>query len=318
MMEKLAIIGCGTMGHSIALNAGWAGMQVGMYGTNQVDTEQGELGIISKLKMLVRHELLSEQESALIRERIFITTSMDDVLEYCTFVIEAAPENIDLKKNLFIHLDKVLNKDVILASNTSGLSPTDIASVATHPERILVTHFWNPAHLVPLVEVVRGEKTNNASVKRTLELLHFMKKKPIEVKKEVPGFVANRLQFALFREAQNLLENDIASKEDIDAAVIYSIGRRLSVTGPLVSADMGGLDIFAAISDYLFPDLSNATGSLPTLKKLVENNKLGSKTGEGYYVWDNSFSEKMNSSREAELIRFMKQEAAHDKGDNKT
>ena len=312
-MEKLAIIGCGTMGHSIALNAGWAGIQVRMYGTNQADTEHGEIGITSKLKMLVKHELLSEQELALIRERIIITTSMDDVLKDCTYVIEAAPENIDLKKNLFLHLDKVLNKDVILASNTSGLSPTDIASVTTHPERILVTHFWNPAHLVPLVEVVGGEKTNDASVKRTLELLRFMKKKPIEVKKEVPGFVANRLQFALFREAQNLLENGIASKEDIDAAVVYSIGRRLSVTGPLVSADMGGLDVFSTISDYLFPDLSNAEGSLPTLNRLVENNKLGSKTGEGYYIWDDSFSEKMNSGREAELIRMMKQDREKDK-----
>lgn len=308
MMEKLAIIGCGTMGHSIALSAAWAGIPVRMYGTNEADTKQGELGVMSKLKMLLKHELLSEQELTLIRERIFITTSMDDVLKDCTFVIEAAPENIDLKKNLFLHLDKVLNKDAILASNTSGLSPTDIASVATHPERILVTHFWNPAHLVPLVEVVRGERTNDASLKRTLELLHFMKKKPIEVKKEVPGFVANRLQFALFREAQNLLESGVASKEDIDAAVVYSIGRRLSVTGPLVSADMGGLDVFAAISDYLFPDLSNAEGSFPALKKLVESNKLGSKTGEGYYVWDDSFSEKMNNNREVELIRMIKQD----------
>jgi len=316
-MEKLAIIGCGTMGHSIALNAGWAGLQVRMYGTTEADTQQGESGIMSKLKMLVRHELLNEQEVDLITERIFITTSMDDALEDSTFVIEAAPENIDLKKNLFLHLDKMLNKDVILASNTSGLSPTEIASVTMHPERILVTHFWNPAHLVPLVEVVRGEKTNDASVTRALELLHFMKKKPIEVKKEVPGFVANRLQFALFREAQYILENGIASKEDIDAAVVYSIGRRLSVTGPLVSADMGGLDIFSAISDYLFPDLSNAKGSLPTLKRLVEHNKLGSKNGEGYYVWDNSFSEKMNSAREAELIRFMKQESENDKRGNK-
>jgi 3-hydroxybutyryl-CoA dehydrogenase len=310
-MEKLAIIGCGTMGHSIALSAAWAGLQVRMYGTNESDAEQGKKGLMMKLNVLARHEILSEQELAFVMERIFITTSMDEVLEDCTFVIEAVPENIDLKKNLFLHLDKVLNKDVILASNTSALSPTAIASGAEHAERILVTHFWNPAHLVPLVEIVRGEMTNDESVKRALDLLRFMKKKPIEVKKEVPGFVANRLQFALFREAQYLLENGIASKEDIDAAVVYSIGRRLSVTGPLVSADMGGLDVFDAISDYLFPALSNAQGSSPALKELVANNKLGSKTGEGYYVWDDSFLEKMNDSREAELIRFMKQEAGN-------
>ena len=133
-------------------------------------------------------------------------------------------------------------------------------------------------------------------------------KKPVELKKEVPGFIANRLQFALFREAQFLLEEGVASREDIDAAVIYSIGRRLSVTGPLASADMGGLDVFSAISDYLFPNLSNAKSSLPILKNLVENNKLGIKTAKGYYTWNRSFSEEMNNSREAELIRFLKKD----------
>lgn len=311
-MEKLAIIGCGTMGHSIALSAAWAGLKIRMYGTNNNDIEQGQKGILSKLKVLVKHNVLTEHELELIQNSISITTSMDEVLEDSTFVIEAIPENIDLKKKLFVHLDEVLSKEVILASNTSGLSPTDIASVTKHPERVLVTHFWNPAHLVPLVEVVRGEMTNDDSVKRTLELLRFMKKKPIEVKKEVPGFVANRLQFALFREAQYLLENDIASKEDIDAAVTYSIGRRLPVTGPFMSADMGGLDVFAAISDYLFADLSDATGSFPTLKKLVGNNQLGTKAGDGYYTWDDSFSKRMNDRREAELIRFLKKDSEDD------
>ena len=135
-----------------------------------------------------------------------------------------------------------------------------------------------------------------------------MHKKPIEVKREVPGLVGNRLQFALFREAQYLLEEGIASKEDIDAAVTYSIGRRLPVTGPLLSADMGGLDVFAAISDYLFEDLSKSDRSFPTLTKLVEHKKLGSKTKRGYYEWDKDFSTKVNQAREKELIRHLKQD----------
>lgn len=312
-MEKLAIIGCGTMGHSIALSAAWHGLQVKMHGVSETDIVHGNTAVISKLKVLSRHGLLHQQGSEQIQDRIFTTTSMDEVLKDSTFVIEAIPENIDLKKDLFLYLDKVCNKEVILASNTSALSPTLIASGTQYPGRILVTHFWNPAHLVPLVEIVRGQETNDEAVKRTLELLLFMRKKPIEVKKEVPGFVANRLQFALLREAQYLLEEGIASKEDIDAAVVYSIGRRLSVTGPLVSADMGGLDVFDAISDHLFPGLSNADHSFPALKKLVGNNKLGSKTGEGYYVWNSAFSEMMNQNREAELIRFIKQEAGDDR-----
>lgn len=133
-----------------------------------------------------------------------------------------------------------------------------------------------------------------------------MKKKPIEVKKEAPGFVGNRLQFALFREAQYILEQGIASKEDIDAAVTYGIGRRLPVTGPFLSADMGGLDVFSAIADYLFSDLSNAKTSSAALKKLVNDKKFGSKTGEGYYKWDHSFLEEMNQKREKELIHFLK------------
>ena len=135
-----------------------------------------------------------------------------------------------------------------------------------------------------------------------------MHKKPIEVKREVPGLVGNRLQFALFREAQYLLEEGIASKEDIDAAVTYSIGRRLPVTGPLLSADMGGLDVFASISDYLFDDLSKSDRSFPTLKKLVEQKKLGNKTAEGYYEWDKDFSTRVNQAREKELIRYLKQD----------
>ena len=307
-MEKLAIIGCGTMGHSIAVSAAWAGIPVQMYGINELELEHAYSGITSKLNVLFQNGLFSQKESKQIKDRIITSTSIDKVAKNSSFIIEAIPENIDLKKDLFLYLDKICKKKVILASNTSALSPTLIASVSANPERILVTHFWNPAHLVPLVEVVRGKKTNDETVKRALELLLLMKKKPIEVKKEIPGFIANRLQFALFREAQFLLEEGVASREDIDAAVIYSIGRRLSVTGPLASADMGGLDVFSAISDYLFPNLSNAKSASPALKNRVENNKLGIKTGAGYYTWDHSFSEEMNNKREAELIRFIKKD----------
>jgi 3-hydroxybutyryl-CoA dehydrogenase len=197
---------------------------------------------------------------------------------------------------------------VILATNTSGLSLSLIAAGTKKPERTIVAHFWNPAHLVPLVEVLRTDKTSDDTFNRTIALLKYMHKKPIEVKKEVPGLVGNRLQFALFREAQYLLEEGIASKEDIDAAVTYSIGRRLPVTGPLLSADMGGLDVFASISDYLFEDLSKSDCSFPTLKKLVEQKKFGNKTAEGYYEWDEDFSTKVNQAREKELIRHLKQD----------
>jgi 3-hydroxybutyryl-CoA dehydrogenase len=135
-----------------------------------------------------------------------------------------------------------------------------------------------------------------------------MNKKPIEVKKDAPGFVGNRLQYALFREAQHILEEGIASKEDIDAAVAYSIGRRLPITGPLMTADMGGLNVFDSISNYLFAGLSAADHSLSTMRQLVENHKYGQKNGEGFYHWTPEFSQEMNKKREQELIHFLKQD----------
>lgn len=296
------------MGHSIALNAAWAGLGVTMQGISDADLEQGWTNMLKKLEVMLNNGILSESEAGHIQENIKMTVSVEEAVQGATFVIEAVPENIQLKIDLFKRLDALCAPDVILASNTSGLSPTEIASETAHPERTVVTHFWNPAHLIPLVEVVRGKKTGDEAVERSFQLLKQMKKKPIEVKKEVPGFVGNRLQYALFREAQYLLEEGIASKEDIDDAVTYGIGRRLPVSGPLMTADMGGLDVFSAISDYLFQHLSSAEESLPALKKLVSEQKLGDKTGEGYYKWDEAFSKEYNQKREAELIRFLKKD----------
>lgn len=304
-MEKLAVIGCGTMGHSIALNAAWAGISVKMFGINEADRKRGTKQVGLKLKFLHDKGLIDQDEINRVKQRISTTSSYAEVMEGSSFVIETIPEDLDLKKELFEQLGSLCGKGVILASNTSGLSPSFFISSLPYPQRFLVTHFWNPAHLIPLVEVVPSEKTSENTLKRTLALLKVMNKKPIVLKKEVPGFVANRLQFALFREAQFLLEEGIASKEDIDAAVTYSFGRRLSVTGPLVSADMGGLDIFSSISDYLFGSLSNAGRSLPVLKGLVEKGKFGSKTESGFYDWSPSFLRKMNLKREIELIRHL-------------
>ncbi|MGV3262951.1 3-hydroxyacyl-CoA dehydrogenase family protein [Cytobacillus pseudoceanisediminis] len=307
-MERIAVLGCGTMGHSIALNAAWAGLSVKMQGISDADLEQGWTNMLKKLEVMLNNGILSDSEAAQIQENIKRTVSVEEAVTDATFVIEAVPENIQLKIDLFKRLDALCAPDVILASNTSGLSPTEIASETVYPERTVVTHFWNPAHLIPLVEVVRGEKTGDEAVERSFQLLKQMKKKPIEVKKEIPGLVGNRLQYALFREAQYLLEEGIASKEDIDDAVTYGIGRRLPVSGPLMTADMGGLDVFSAISDYLFQHLSSAEESLPILKKLVEEQKLGDKSGEGYYKWDEDFSKQYNQKREKELIRFLKKD----------
>ena len=307
-MEKLAVIGCGTMGHSIALNAAWAGMQVKMYGVDTNDIQNGMSGVTDKLNTLFKNDLITKDQEDQILNRIKGTDLLSEAVDGATFIIECIPEVLELKNDLFRKLDGMCSDEVILATNTSGLSPSRIALNLKHPERTLATHFWNPAHLIPLVEVLRAEFTDDKTFNRAINMLKFMNKKPIEVKKEVPGLVGNRLQFALFREAQYLLAQGIASKEDIDAAVTYSIGRRLPVTGPLLSADMGGLDVFASISDYLFKDLSNMDQSSVNLKELVSQGHFGQKNGEGFYLWDEKFSKEMNQKREEQLIRFLKED----------
>jgi 3-hydroxybutyryl-CoA dehydrogenase len=301
-MERLTVIGSGTMGHSIALNAAWMGMDVIMHCLCTAEINLAMQGIASKVQVLKDNGLAVDG----IQERIATTTDMKEAVQNASFIIEAVPEVLSVKLELFTMLDSVCGEEVVLASNTSGIEPDAMAKGLKHPERFIVTHFWNPAHLIPLVEIVPCAHTNEATLNRAQQLLQQMQKKCITLKRSIPGFIGNRLQYALFREAQYLLEEGIASKEDIDAAVTYSIGRRLPVTGPLLSADMGGLDVFAAISDYLFKELSNADGSLPVLKNLVKQHKLGTKSGEGFYKWDAALIKEMNIKRETELIRFLK------------
>ena len=305
-MESISILGAGTMGHSIALSAAWANQTVKVYGIDEHDIANAVKGLNNKLKVMTENELFTSEQANEIRKRVQFTYSLEEAVAEATFIIEVIPEILDLKKELYGRLEALIEDDVVIASNTSGFKPSALAADMLHPARFVVTHFWNPAHLIPLVEVVKGEHTDAMTVQRAMDVLKLMNKKAIVLNKEIPGFIGNRLQYALFREAQALLDSGAASKEDIDAAVTYSIGRRLPVTGPLMSADMGGLDVFSAISNYLFEDLSTDQRSGEVLSQLVNENKLGDKTGEGFYSWAPDVSAKMNEEREQTLIYFLK------------
>ncbi|MET0959917.1 MAG: 3-hydroxyacyl-CoA dehydrogenase NAD-binding domain-containing protein [Psychrobacillus psychrotolerans] len=305
-MENISIIGCGTMGHSIALSAAWAGMNVKVYGVNEQDLTVAVKGLNNKLTVMIDNDVFNQEEATRIKESIHLSISLEEVVDNATFIIEVIPEVLDLKKDMYKKLENLVREDAVIASNTSGFKPTLLAEEMEYPNRFVVTHFWNPAHLIPLVEVVIGEQTNSHTVERAMQVMNDMKKKPILLNKEIPGFIGNRLQYALFREAQSLLDAGVATKEDIDAAVTYSIGRRLPVTGPLMTADMGGLDVFSAISNYLFEDLSTDQKSGKILTELVEEKKMGDKSGEGFYLWESNFSEIKNKEREQTLIHFLK------------
>jgi 3-hydroxybutyryl-CoA dehydrogenase len=275
---------------------------------NDQDIERGKAGVAEKINVLSDNEVIKKNEIEKIQSYICFTTSLKECVNEATFIIEGIPENLELKQKMFQDLEALCASDVIIASNTSGLSPTEIAAFTVHPKRTLVTHFWNPGHLIPLVEVIRGEQTSNETVERAMQLLKNMNKEPIIVQKDILGSIGNRLQYALFREAQYILEQGAATMEDIDKAVRYSIGRRLPVTGPFMTADMGGLDVFDSISSYLFPDLSTHQESFPSMRKLVDEGKYGQKNGEGFYKWPAEQSQKMNEEREQELIYWLKKD----------
>jgi len=316
-MNEIVIIGCGTMGHSIALNAAWAKFNVTVVEKNIQKSNQGRHAIINKLTTLHNHGIIKGDELKDIQNRITMSSSIENNIKNTNFIIEAIHEDISSKKEIFRTIESYCNPDTIIASNTSGLNPTDIFSDMTNPKRAIILHFWNPAHLIPLVEIVPGNETSDETVNVCFKIMRTMQKKPIKTNKYVPGFVGNRLQYALFREAQYLLELGIVSKQDIDDVVTYGIGRRLPVTGPLISADMGGLDVFYTISNYLFNDLSSADTSLPYIQDLFKKGHLGEKTGMGFYQWSSNLSKLIHTKREEELIHFLKQDIKkeHLKGD---
>lgn len=307
-MEKILVIGTGTMGHSIALQAAWCGLEVLLYGLNTEELGKAAKEIRAKLQLLLAEGLITKQELAVIERSIQPVNNLESAAKRASFIIEAIPEVLSLKAALFKQLDAWCSEEVVMASNTSGLLPSAIAANMQYPQRFLITHFWNPAHLVPLVEVVGSTFTSSSTIERTMTLLQGMKKKPILVKKELQGFVGNRLQFALFREAQYLLETGVASKEDIDAAVRYGIGRRLPESGPLESADMGGLDVYTDILRYL--QLCNTDGPMQVLEDLVADGYFGVKSGSGFYEWPPERKQQMEEKREATLIHFLLKDRA--------
>ena len=311
-METLTVIGCGTMGHSIALSAAWGGFPVNLVGISEEELATARGNIEKKLFVMVENELFGQVEATEILARITFYTDLQQAVQETTFIIEAIPEVLQLKHALYANLEPLIGENVVIASNTSGFKPTSLAAHLKHPERFIVAHYWNPAHLIPLVEVVKGEHTNEPTIERTMSFMKAMNKQAVLIQKEILGFIGNRMQYALFREAQAILASGAATVEDIDIAVKASIGRRLGVTGPFMTADMGGLDVFSSISNYLFEDLSKADTSSEAIMQLVNEGKLGDKTGQGFYTWDEETSKNINAEREQMLIYFLKKEQGDD------
>ncbi len=301
-------LGTGTMGFGTALLFSMAGCSVSMFGRSDASIERGFGNIKAALSVYREHGLVDEKEIPSILGRIAGVTTIEDAAAGADFVIESIAEDLEVKRTAFKKIEAVCRPDTILATNTSGLSPTAIAEDLKRPERFVVTHFWNPPHLVPLVEVVPGKRTSQETVDTTRELMERLGKKPVVLKREALGFIGNRMQLALLREAIYIVEAGIADPEAVDTAMKYSMGRRLSTTGPLESADLGGLDVFHSISSYLLKDICNDPRVPAALEKAKGTGALGAKTGKGFYQWEPDRLSRIKKTREDILIEFLKKD----------
>ena len=303
-IKNITVIGSGTMGHGIAQLCAESGLKVNIYDISIENLNKGFENIKKNLSMLVNNGKFTKEESEEILKRISLVRVLKDAVSDVQLVIECIAENLVIKQKVYGELDSLCDPSVILASNTSGLSPSDISKYLKHPERMVVAHFWCPPELIPLVEVVPGEKTSKEVVEKTAEWITAIGKQPVKMKKECLGFIGNRMQLALLREAMYIVEQGFADIEEVDKAVEYGLGRRLPVTGPLCSADLGGLDIFNNIATYLFKDLCNSTEPSKLLKDKVEAGNLGSKSGKGFYDWNTENLEKKQKER-ADVLLYL-------------
>ncbi|OGR15207.1 MAG: hypothetical protein A3K53_11440 [Deltaproteobacteria bacterium RIFOXYB2_FULL_66_7] len=221
-------------------------------------------------------------------------------------VVEAISEDLELKQRMFQCFDEACPARAVLASNTSGLSITAIAGATKRPKLVAGMHFWNPPHLIPLVEVIKGRQTADATARLLVDVSRRLGKRPILVRRDVPGFVGNRLQFAVLREALHLLDSGVASAEDIDTAMTAGPGIRYGLLGPLRTADLGGLDVFLAITKYLFADLCADREPPPLLADLVRRGRAGAKAGGGFYDYSPRDRKKLLAERDRVLLGFLR------------
>jgi len=275
--ERIAVVGAGLMGHGLAQVFAVAGHEV----TVQDPSPQALATVHERVAANLRRLGLPDEALA----RISIHERLEGAVEGAAFVFEAAPEDISLKVRLVEDITRLAQADVVVASNTSSMPVSAYVARAVGPDRVIGTHFWNPPYLIPLVEVVQGESTSPSTVRRTLDVLRDAGKLPVHVRKDVPGFVANRLQHALWREAMAIVQHGIADAETVDLCVKNSFGLRLAVMGPLETADLGGLDLALNIHEQILPFIDRTPGPLQILRDKVAAGELGMKSGQGFLPW---------------------------------
>ena len=293
-IERVAVIGAGLMGHGIALEFAVAGRRVAITDASAAALERGLANMRRGADTLAGLGLAARAACASAMQRVTAHAALARAVAGADLVVEAVSEDLPLKRHVFAELDRACGAEVVLASNTSTFMPSALAAGARHPERILVAHYFNPPHLLPVVEIVPHRGTAPDVLERVRALYHGLGKRPVVLQREIAGFIANRLQQALLREAVALVEGGVAGAADVDAVVSGSFGRRLAVAGPFEVSDLAGLDVIAAIARELWPDL--ATGGIAELLAApAAAGDYGAKTGRGFGDWP---AERVNAARQ--------------------
>jgi 3-hydroxybutyryl-CoA dehydrogenase len=275
--EKIAVIGAGLMGHGIAQIFAAGGHKVALFDTNA--------DILNSAPDRIRAIFTLLEQDPADAKNVRLEPDFNKAVADADLVIEAAPEKLPLKQELFAKLEAAAPRGCILASNTSALPITKIAEKVKTADRVVGTHFWNPPHLIPLVEVVQAERSSVEAVNKTIAMLAAVGKSPVHVKRDVPGFIGNRLQHAMKREAIAIVASGICDAETLDIVVKDGFGARLGILGPMEQSDLIGVNITLDVQRTMCPALDASPAANPLLEKMVAEGKLGMSTGEGFYKW---------------------------------
>ena len=281
-INKIVIAGAGTMGYSMAQIFAQFHYQVMIYDFSDKAIENAKKRISENIDILIDEKEITSQQGQEIMSYLSYTTSKD-CFKDCDLVVENIIENVDIKKSFYKDISQIVSENCILATNTSGISINELASSVNKPERFIGMHWFNPCHLILLIEIIKGDNTRDDIAQTIYQLSLDIHKKPVIVQKDVLGFAANRIQFAVLREALFLVEQGVISKEGIDDVMKYGLGFRYACLGPLEVADLGGLDTFYHISDYLMQDLCDSHKIPRSLKEHFDKEEYGVKAIEALY-----------------------------------
>lgn len=304
--EHIAVLGAGKMGAGIAQCFAMQGYPVTViYVYDDKERGNGISTIENNLTILSRNGVVEAGDIPAILARIQFVDNIEDV-DKADIVFECIVEDVQIKQRYFEKLDAHFPPETVLASNTSAISITQIGEKTRHRARVLGTHFWDPPYIIPLVEVIKTVYVQQDAVNRTFRLLQKAGKRPVVVEKDVPGFLANRMQHALFREALSIIEQGIATPQAVDDSIKYGFGMRLGISAPVEVMDRGGLDLTYNIHQYLFPYLEDSHQPLPILTERVSSGNLGCKTGHGLLEWDEEKTAQANENLLTGLIKVAK------------